>query len=195
METKKKTPNEEKEILLLFEQVKARVQLVFPTFFYSNMKDDLKPEENNKFIKYLCDNYIDNKQYKYLLKQIFNVPNIPIEILSKYYARIYTIDGQFFKDLKKDLLDTNDDNFKKYKAFIQTLFEGVERNALKTFDKIDLYSAQYLPQDEIDELIKHCNSREKDLPPSMIISKAFLSFSKSKKVADRFLVDNKKMLC
>ncbi len=57
--------------------------------------------------KYTTELYNEYSNYsdkvKKLLGSIISIPNIPIEILSKYYARLFTANSNFHKDLNKDL--------------------------------------------------------------------------------------------
>ena len=53
--------------------------------------------------------------------------NIPIEILCKYYARIFTVESNFYKDINKDLRMNNKD---KYLPYIKTFYEGVKLKSL-----------------------------------------------------------------
>ena len=48
--------------------------------------------------------------------------NIPIQILTKYYARLYTLNSNFYKDLNKDLRMNNKDKYLSYiKTFLKEL--------------------------------------------------------------------------
>ena len=139
--------------------------------------------------------YKDDKIYKKLFNPIISVPNIPIELLSKYYARMYTIEGQFFKKMKTDLLiDYNKDNI-IYQSYIKTLYEGLERKALKPlkiFQGIQLYSAQYFTSNQIKELNEYRKSTVDYYKVPIIFSKLFLSFTKEITVAERFITSYKK---
>ena len=60
----------------------------------------------------------DNVKLKILLDSIKSMRIIPIEILSKYYARLYTIEPNFYRDINCDLgLNKKE----KYLSFIKTL--------------------------------------------------------------------------
>ena len=48
--------------------------------------------------------------------------NIPIEILSRYYSRLYTANSSFHRNINKDLGLNKKDN---YLSFIKILYEGV----------------------------------------------------------------------
>ena len=68
-----------------------------------------------------------NDDLKKLLHAIKSIPNIPIELLSKFYARLYTAESDFYKSINKDLGLNKIDN---YLPFIKTLYEGVKLKAL-----------------------------------------------------------------
>ena len=174
---------------LIFEPVTEKGELVLPTLFAKTVLDKPDPKGIKEFNEYLCGNYIKEDQYKNLLSQIIGVENIPVELLSKYYIQIYTIEGNFYKDMKKKLLIGNEANFKIYKSFIHTLFEGCEKEALKTSITDDIiYSAQFISPDEIQKLIENIKTKEKspDHPTSLVFSKSFISFTKDEKVAEKF---------
>ena len=144
---------------LIFEQVNEKKGILMQ-LFYKIMIEKSNTEENNEFMNFLRENYLNDPKYKDILSQIVDVSDIPVELLSKYYARIYTINGNFYKNMKKELLKGNEENYKTYLPFIKTLFEGTRKKALKTCFQIDLYSAQWLAQMEID-IFKNMSQIEK----------------------------------
>ena len=185
-------PDRSLGVKLLFEQVKQKEELILPGLFDKTVLKKPDHESNNRFNEELCNKYINEDDYKSLLKQIIGVKNIPIELLCKYYARIYTINGKFFGDMKKDLLEANEQNFKKYTPLIKTLFEGCERGALKSFINKELYSAQIISKEEIKLLQESIQSQKEDCPSSLLFSKTFISFSKDKNKAEEFYINYKK---
>ena len=175
------------DVKFIFEQVNNKEELVLPIIFNKIFIGKPDYKSINDFNKELCKYHKDEKQYKYILNQIADVKNIPIEIISKYYARIYTIEGKFYKDMKINLLEGNEENYKKYKAYIKTMFEACERGALKTDISGDLYSAQSFSEEEIktfEEYDQKINACPELL--FLLFSKSFLSFSKDKNVAEDF---------
>ena len=155
------TPNS-KNANLIFEQVTKKEDLVLPMFYRTYIeKSDTKG--NYKFInKTLKEkNYISEPEYKDIFYQIEGVEDIPIELLSKYYARLYTIEGDFYKEMKRELTEGNEKNYEKYHAFIKTFFEASDKGALKSFSEAKLYSAQILTDEEINKLFNHKKNRKK----------------------------------
>ena len=177
---------------LIFEQVKQREELILPGLFNKTVLQKPRHESNNIFNEYLCRKYVNDNNYTSILSQIVGVKNIPTELLCKYYARIYTIDGKFFSDMKKDLLEGDEENFKNYKPFIKTLYEGCERGALKTFIKDNLYSAQFISEDEVKRLQNYIGELIPDCPSSFLFTKSFMSFSKNKEEAEKSFIIYKK---
>ena len=67
--------------------------------------------------------------------------------MSKYYARIYTADSNFYNDINKDLRNNKKDN---YLSFIKVLYEGVKLKSLKLASKKELYRGSKISSDEIN---------------------------------------------
>ena len=67
---------------------------------YQSLIDLTKINEIKKYNEYLYSKYSkQNKNMNELLYDICTVQNIPIELLCKYYIRLYTIDLIFIKIL------------------------------------------------------------------------------------------------
>ena len=159
--------------------------MILLPLFYKKFLEDSDITKNNEFIENLINTYNNEPRYQKLF-DLIKIKNVPVELLSKYYARIYTVDGNFYRVMKKDLLSDNYVRQKIYIPFIKTLFDGLKGGALKTCDEMELYSAQYISQEEINNLIISKQHRLQGLPMSIVFSKSFLSFTKSKNVAENF---------
>ena len=87
----------EEENQLTFEYIDCKEKLVLPLFYKTLI--DLTPKDNvEKYTEYLYNKYSTNEEINNLLKSILNIPDIPLELLSKYYTRLYTIQSQFYYD-------------------------------------------------------------------------------------------------
>ena len=126
----------------------------------------------------------DNDKLKILLDSIKSMRNIPIEILSKYYARLYTIDSNFYKDINKNL---GLNKIEKYLPFIKTLYEGVKLKSLSLASNNILYRGSKISNEEVKKIKSYLNKKINNLPGAIVFSKSFLSFSKEKKIAESFL--------
>ena len=132
--------------------------------------------------------------YYSLLNYIKNIPDIPSELLAKYYIRLYTIEGSFYKKMKIDLLGDDYDKYQFYSSYINTLYVALRKKALKSYINGDLYSGQNIPPEELKQLDDERKNRQEGLPISVIFSKSFISFSKKKSEAEKFLGENGTML-
>ena len=178
----------DKQSDLLFYGVKEEKDLMLPTtFFKILLKSEL--EENNEFIQEIKKTYMKDPNYNILLYPIDKYQNIPVELLSKYYIRMYTIEGNFYKIMKQNLFKKNQNNY-IYLPYIKTLYAGLEKEALKTYNG-KLYRAQILSDEQIKELEKIEKSKEKNLPMAIIFSKAYLSFTKDINIAEDFYKNDK----
>ena len=176
--------NKSNQTQLLFEYIDCREKLVLPLFFKS-LIDKASNENMEKYTSSFYNNYSDvSEKIKNLLGSIKSIPNIPIEILSKYYARLFSAPSRFHSDVNKDLqLNIID----KYLPFIKTLYEGVKIKSLPLASNNILYRGTKMSNDEIIKLRGYIKKKIEFLPSSIVFSKSFLSFSKDKKVAEMFL--------
>ena len=176
--------NKSEEAQLTFEYIDKKEKLVLPLFFKA-LIDNASNENIEKYNKLLYNAYSKSSQsLKKLLEPIQLIPNIPIEILSKYYARLYTAESDFYKELNKDLGVNKVD---KYLPFIKTLYEGVNLGALPLAKDNILYRGAKISKDEINKIQNYKKKKIKGLPYAIVFSRSFLSFTKEKKIADYFL--------
>ena len=75
---------------------------------------------NGKFYRM----YPEIKHNRTRLNSLKSVSDIPIELLCKYYTRIYTDnDSYFYSNINKDLRENKRNN---YLSYIKVLYEGVK---------------------------------------------------------------------
>ena len=85
--------DEQKNIQLNFEYVPDRNHLILPLFM-SNITKNPTEDEIDKFNHYLIDEYTVKEIIK-LITQLIRKKNIPIEIISKFWVRAYTVECNF----------------------------------------------------------------------------------------------------
>ena len=91
------------EIQLTFEYIDCKEKLILPLFFKA-LIDNTSNDNIEKYTNSLYDIYSNkNDKIKNLLRQIISIPNIPLEIIAKYYVRLYTLASDFYKNMNKDL--------------------------------------------------------------------------------------------
>ena len=187
-------PNQNKLLIkedegpLSFEYIDCLEKLALP-LFYKTLIEISSNDKIGDFINIIYNKYSkDSKKLEKLLSPIKNITNIPIEVLSKYYARIYTSDAEtnksFHTILNKDL---REDKKEMYLPFIKALYEGVKLKSLPLASSKELYRGCLLLNEEIKKIKDYLNKKKKNLPGSIVFSKAFLSFSKDKNVAEGFI--------
>ena len=170
---------------LSFERIDCEEKLLLPMFY--KLLIQVTPNDNiEDFTRNLYNKYSKCKEMEELLKPIISMSHIPNELLSKYYARAYTIESDFYFDLNKELRkENNKDN--KYLPFIKVLYEGFKFETLSLEPNTFLYRGTRLAENEVNEIYDFFNTKKENLPPGIVFSKSFLSFSKMKRVAEGFL--------
>jgi hypothetical protein len=91
------------DVQLTFEYIDCEEKLALP-LFYKTLIDKVSKDNMEIYTKSLYDSYgKENERINELLDSIQSIPNIPIELLSKYYTRMFTIESNFYRDINKDL--------------------------------------------------------------------------------------------
>ena len=177
------------DIQLTFEYIDSMEKLTLPIFFKS-LIDCVSIDNMDEYTNSLYETYAkDNDNLKTLLGSIKSLINIPIEILSKYYAKLYTADSNFYRDINKDLgLNKKE----KYLPFIKTLYEGVKLKSLSLASNNILYRGSKISNEEVEKIKSFLNKKFENLPGAIVFSKSFLSFSKEKGIAEGFLNNENK---
>ena len=169
----------------VFEYIDSKEQLLLPLFYKTCI--DITPNDKiETFSQYLYNKYGNkSEQIKALLDCFINMKDIPLELISKYYSRMYTNeDSHFYSELNKDLRENKKD---KYLPYIKALYEGIKSKSLKISNNDILYRGSSLSKEEISKIKKYINQKKENLPSSIVFSKMFLSFTKDQEVAYRFL--------
>lgn len=174
---------------VLFDEVKDYKDIILP-INYNALIDTSKINENHKFIEYLNKKYTGDEKYNEFLYQVSNAPDIPVELLSKYYIRLYSMDEDFNK---KMYIDFEDDNNNNYLPLIETIYKGVGDGALKPC-KQELYSAQYIDYNQISNLLTNNSGKKDNLPIAILFSKSFLTFNKEKEKEQSLLLNQRNAL-
>ena len=165
------------EGLFTFNYLKSDDELLAPILYKDIItKKKISYDEIRKFNKYLLD--IGNPDINYLIEPLSLIKYIPIEIICKYWIRVYTINSDFYKEINNKLMKSE---IKLYDIYIRTLYYGLESNSLLTNTNNKLYRGSLINDDEIEKIL---NNKGKKV---LVFCKAFLSFSKDINVAINFL--------
>ena len=170
---------------LTFEYINSKENLMLPLFFKSlieNAESDNIYEYTRELFKIYCQ---QNLAIQTTVDSIEE--NISIEELSKYYAKLYSIESGFYSDINKSLRMNQS---KKYIPFIKVLYEGVKLKSLPLATDTMLYRGAVIGKDEIAKIKDYLKNKIEGLPGSIVFSRPFLSFSKDRDVAVSFLINS-----
>ena len=134
--------------------------------------------------KYLCAKYGTNEQINKLLNLIKYIKDIPSQLLSKYYIRLYTIESQFYYDINKELRGNAKD---KYLSSIKVLYESIKLKSLPLASNNILYRGSLISDEETKKIKEYLNKKIHDLPGAIVFTKTFFTFSKDKKIAEKYI--------
>ena len=88
--------NEKDNENLIFEYIDNKEQLLLP-LLYKTLVEVTPNDKIEEFTQYLNDKYSNKSlEIKILLNSINNMKDIPLELLSKYYSRIYKNEDSYF---------------------------------------------------------------------------------------------------
>ena len=176
----------DQEIKVILDPIEDLKQIYLPLYYKTMIK--IKDSDNfDKFTKSLYDEYKDVDNIRQLLSQIINLKNMPIELLCKYWLRVYT--AKSFHYTMNDYL--NKGKTGKYTLFIKLMYEGLR---LKVFESpmIDcLYRGTIMSKKEINSIKECLIKKNTNLSKGILFSRAFLSFSLKKEKAIKFAFSNK----
>ena len=191
-ENKPQKIKEQGASLLLFEYINTKEKLLLPMLF-KTLIEGASNDSIKKFTNLLYEAYSnENDDLKSILYSIEPINNIPLEILSKYYARIFTSSSLFQQDIMK-IIQRN--KVKNIMPFIKVLYEGLRLRSLPLYnDEEPLYIGCILPDSDMQTINENYNKKVKHLPSTIVYSKSFLTFTKDRTRAEKFLQEQEKTL-
>ena len=175
--------NKEVENDLTFEYIDCKEKLVLP-LLYKSLIEMTSKDNIDKYTEYLYNKYSTNEDINKLLNSIKYIQDIPIELLSKYYIRLYTIESQFYKDINKEL--RSNEKY-QYLLYIKILYEGVKLKSLPLASNNILYRGSKISNKEIIVIKNYLKNKIENLPGAIVFSKSFLSFTKDKDIVEQYL--------
>ena len=179
----KNEKNKNLENNLTFEYIDCKEKLVLP-LLYKSLIENASKENMEEYTKYIYNKYGTNEEIDKLLNSIKYIKDIPIQLLSKYYTRLYTIESQFYYDINKELRGNDKD---KYLSYIKILYEGVKLKSLPLASNNILYRGSLISDEEIKKIKEYLSLKKPDLPGAIVFAKTFFSFSKDKKIAEKYI--------
>ena len=203
--TWKKEFNVEKKLLAdnsrveqyTFEYINNIVELYLPVFYKSLIKFNNSKDSLGELTHYLYELYSNNSKIKELLEPIDGISDVPIEILCKYYARLYTIDSDFYKDINKylrerdSIINEEDIIFWADKnnypiTYIKSFYEGLKLGCFQVSSRKKLFRFSCIDKKELNRINEYITKKNKEFQVVYFFSKTFLSFSEDEKIANKF---------
>ena len=176
------------EGVLTFEYLQNKDDLLAPALYKEIITNEpIKEEEIKRLIDYFLS--YDNKDLNDLYFNLKYFKNIPLEIFSKYSARTYTYETEFYKSINNDLMKSKMNDY--YKTYIKILYNGIEIKSFSSFTGQFLYRGSMINKNEVLKIMDY--KKKGKLNNIVAFSKAFLSFSEIESEAMIFLKksDNK----
>ena len=171
-----------------FEYIDKSEKLIFPYLYKKIMENKkLNSSEIKNFNIFLLENYGIDDNIHNLIKQLFLIEKVPDVIVSKFWAKTYTLESNFYYNLNWNLMQLKS---KKYNTFIQMLYCGLKDFSYKEDKK--LYRGSIISNIEmkkIEDFQTNNNIENSDnfKPKVLIYSRSFLSFSVKKDIALKFI--------
>ena len=121
-----------------------------------------------------------SKEIEVLFNTIKNIDNIPYELLSKYYSKIYYDNhSKFYKKIKEKK--------NEYLAYTKVLYEGIKLKSLPVASNNVLYRVSLLSREFISKVENYIIKKNKDLPAAILFIRTFLTFTKNEIISNCFL--------
>ena len=162
---------------MYFEPINNKEKLVLPLLYKMLIK--ITPNDNIKKLTEELNNIYGQKckEMQILFNSIKNIDNIPLELLSKYYSKIFNFDDNL--QLKE--------NTNEYLTYAKVLYEGIKLKSLPLTSSNILYRGCFCTKELIDEIKDSVIKKNKDLPAAILFIKKFGTFYKDKFTANNIL--------
>ena len=162
--------------LIVFEAFNNSFQL--PPFFDDiYLNKHINYSELYNFTIFFLQNFCNDVLLIKLLKPLVLFKEVPEEIVSKYWARMYTYETPFYSIMNKTLMQKM---YKEYEVYIKLLYKGLACNSYRPKFTATLSRGTKLELSEINYLKSIAGTNQ------IIINKSFLSFSLNKEKSIKF---------
>ena len=168
---------------LTFEYINSKENLMLPLFFKSlieNAQSENIYQYTQELFKIYCEQSLAIQATVESIEE-----DVTLGELSKYYAKLYSIESGFYNDINTSLRMNQS---KMYIPFIKVLYEGVKLKSLPLAIDTMLYRGAKIGKDEIAKIKDYLKNKIEGLPGSIVFSRPFLSFTKDRDVAISFLI-------
>ena len=124
----------------------------------------------------------DNKKITELIYPLIFLKQIPVEILVKFWLRIYTLETDFYSNMNCKLMKLKG---KEFETYIKLIYFALNNKLVKNRWDIYLFRGDILNNKELENIIN--KSKSDSIKDKLIYCRKFLSFSSSKEIAEEFI--------
>ena len=143
--------------LQTFSYIYENERLDLPRFYRDIINhSDIDYRDISTLINFMLTNF-GNKRMSQLLKGMILFDDIPEPILSKFFARAYTIESPFYDIMNQNLMKKN---YNIYSTYTKLLYKGIINRSYKPKTDCALYRGTKLEKFEI-EMLKDMLARKK----------------------------------
>ena len=156
--------------------------LSLPSFYKDiSNHEDIEYDEISTLIDFMLNNFGNDKICN-LLKGMILFNDIPEPILSKFFARAYTLESAFYGIMNQNLMKKN---YNIYSTYIKLLYKGIINNSYEPKTDCKLYRGTKLEKFEIKILKDILKKKKYSEEVPIIYSTSFLSFSTDDEIAKK----------
>ena len=171
---------------LEFDFISDKNDLILP-MYYSEHLNVCTEEQIKKFNKKIFEDNDNIESIKFLFSQLVEAGNIPLNLLTMFWLRAYSLHTIFNENLNKDLLNNN---YNDYLPIIQKLYESVDKSNLCSCDET-IYKGIIVERKKMNSFIREFNNKRDAIPKAILYGKSFFSFYKDEYKVKK-LKDSKK---
>lgn len=167
--------------LQTFSYIYEYERLSLPPFYRDIINhSSINYNDISTLINFMLTNF-GNKDISELLKGMILYNDIPEPILSKFFARAYTIESPFYDIMNQNLMRQN---YEIYSTYIKLLYKGIFNRSYEPKTDCTLYRGTKLEQFEIDMLKEMLRKKNNSEEVQIIYNTSFLSFSNNDHIAE-----------
>jgi hypothetical protein len=157
----------EDEPQLTFEYIDKKEKLALQLFYKVLIEfTDIDGQKLQKFNEDLYKEYSNNKDLEEIFSQIIKMKDIPIELLARYYAKAYTFETPFYKNMNRDLRNNEKE---KYLPYVKVFYESIKYETFPLVEEKLLYRGTKILSEEIQKINIYLNSNKIDNLPGYTV--------------------------
>ena len=169
--------------LFKIQYIKEKNDLILPLYYHDYLRV-CKEEEIKEFNKTILSENQTNTAIEFIFSQLAASGKIPINLLTKFWLRAYSVHSSFSKKMNGDLAEES--KFEEYSPFILKLYESVEKDIFPV-ETSTLYKGIIVQESEWKQFFTGFKpkDRDDDIPKAVLYNASFFSFYKNKSTVEK----------